>query len=322
MIFLQDITRALEHNCPENVKQKLLYRQKNAKDLDMKQCRQFYHQKVPIIEEEMKNSFVQSATKSVEIRFSHDMGRHILAVEDIEIGDIIIIEKPFCSVLINDFANHCHECLYLCYNLLPCPDCTQAMFCSKDCMEKSSTYHSYECRILKTLREYNVDKMKMTALKIALIVKDVYKNVQTNKILNGKEMYYSNRYKEIHNLVCNTEHRTVSDLFKRATTAAILFHLVKNFTHLFQDAEDEEAFKEILLLHMQTAPCNFHEISEITDKNGVFESKEIGAGAFSFLSLFNHSCSPNVVRQCYGTSIVLRAIKTIRKGQQCFDNYG
>lgn len=312
----------MEHNCPENVKQKLLIRQKNAKELEIKQCRQFYHQSVPVIQEEMKNSSIQSATKSVEIRFSRGLGRHILAVQDIEIGEIIAMEKPFCSVLIDDFRSHCHKCLHLCYNLLPCPDCTQAMFCSKDCLEAVKLYHSYECRILKTLRELNVDKMKMTALSIALFVKDEYTNIQSNFILNEKEMYCSNRYKEIHNLVGNTEHRTVSDLFKRATSAAILFHFVKNFTHFFDDATDESAFKEILLLHIQTAPCNFHEISEITDKNGVFESKEIGAGAFSFLSMFNHSCSPNVVRQCYGTSIVLRAIKTIKKGQQCFDNYG
>lgn len=312
----------MEHNCPENVKQKLLIRQTNAKELEIKQCGQFYHQNVPTVQEKNKNCSIQSATKSVEIRFSRDLGRHILAVQDIEIGEIIAIEKPFCSVLIDNFLSHCHKCLQLCYNLLPCPDCTQAMFCSKDCLEAAQIYHSYECRILKTLRDLNVDKMKMTALIIALFVKDEYKNIQSNFILNEKEMYYSNRYKEIHNLVSNTEHRTVSDLFKRATTAAILFYLVKNFTHFFDDATYELAFNEILLLHLQTAPCNFHEISELTDKNGVFESNEVGAGAFSFLSMFNHSCSPNVVRQCYGTSIVLRAIKTIRKGQQCFDNYG
>lgn len=281
-----------------------------------------HHQEVPIIPEEVTNPFIQSATNSIEIKFSDDLGRHIVASKNIEIGEIIAVEEPFCSVLIQDFATHCHECLKLTYNLLPCPSCTQGMFCSIDCMNKAQKYHIFECRILKTIRELNLDKMKVIALKIALCVKQEYGKVLNESVVLETDIYRSDRYYEIHKLVGNSEYRAVSDLFKRATAAAILYYLVKTFNTFFANESDETAFNEVLLLHIQTAPCNFHEISEICDNNGVFETREIGAGAYSFLSMFNHSCSPNVVRQCHGKTIVLRAIQTIKEGIQCFDNYG
>lgn len=40
------------------------------------------------------------------------------------------------------------------------------------------------------------------------------------------------------------------------------------------------------------------------------------------MSLLNHSCSPNVVRHCHGTAMVLRALRPIPAGQQLLDNYG
>lgn len=53
-----------------------------------------------------------------------------------------------------------------------------------------------------------------------------------------------------------------------------------------------------------------------------YEIVEIGAGAYAFMSLLNHSCAPNVVRHCHGNTIVLRAIRPIEDGQQLYDNYG
>lgn len=164
--------------------------------------------------------------------------------------------------------------------------------------------------------------MRLIAFKIALTIKNEYKNLASNMTLKDNEMYCSNRYKEIHNLVANTNLRTKADLFQKATVAAILLELVKKFTTFLENQLQEDAFKEVLLLHMQIAPCNFHQISEMVDIKGVFEQTEIGAGAFSFLSMFNHSCNPNVIRDCYGTSIVARAVRTIRSGEQCYENYG
>lgn len=321
-IIFQDIDRALENNYPHKLKPKLVMRQENAKRMRINQTSVSYHQSVPCISENSKNSAIESATDAVMIKYQKNLGRHIVATKGIGIGEIIAIERPYCAVLIDDYCTHCHACLQVCLNMLPCSTCTQALFCSQSCLEEAQKYHRYECKILKTLRELNIDKMKFIALRLAFITKVAFLKMNSVVDLGSQKYYYSSRYEEIHNLVSNTSLRSVADLFKRASASAVLYHLVKEYSLFFENENDENMFKEILLLHMQTAPCNFHEISEICNTKDIFIPKEIGAGAYAFLSMFNHSCNPNVVRQCYGTTIVLRAIRTIEEGQQCFDNYG
>nr|CAI5866862.1 unnamed protein product [Callosobruchus analis] len=162
-----------------------------------------------------------------------------------------------------------------------------------------------------------MDKLKMLPWKMVIIIKHIYDQIRSKEFIEDG-IYRSDRYEEIHNLVDNDEKRPVSDLFGRCVTAAIIYHLMKH-TSFFTTEDDVGMFQNLLLRHLQTAPCNFHQIFEMVEAE---DTVEIGAGAYSFLSMFNHSCSPNVVRHCYGTVNVLRAIKTIHVGEQLFDNYG
>jgi len=80
----------------------------------------------------------------------------------------------------------------------------------------------------------------------------------------------------------------------------------------------------VLLRCLQSYPCNAHEISElqITKQFRYSANADIGAGAFPFLSLLNHSCNPNVVRHSVGRSTILRALRKIPAGEELLDNYG
>ncbi|RZC33209.1 SET and MYND domain-containing protein 4 [Asbolus verrucosus] len=317
---LMDISRALENNYPEHLKPKLFVREKNSKNLEIEPFEDA-HEPVPTVAD--KNPTIQSAAGCVRVEESEDAGRHVVASRDIEPGEILAVEKPFASLLVNELFSHCHECVSLCYNLIPCKSCTRALYCSDGCRERAfETYHKYECPILATLKHLEFDKLKLLPLKIAFLVKNQYDRMEDFE--NG-DLYRSDRYNEIHNLITNSSKRSVPDLFERATAAALLFKLVKEHTSFFHDSDphSRKMFKEILLLHMQTGPSNFHQITELTPKSkSVFEPEEVASGAFAFLSLLNHSCCPNVTRFCYGSTIVLRAIQSIRKGEQCLDNYG
>ncbi|KAJ8974015.1 hypothetical protein NQ317_006485 [Molorchus minor] len=320
---LRDIDRALENNYPIKLKSKIIARQEKAKTLKTDQIRTSHFQPIPQIPEDQKNELIDCASDALKIKYEDGIGRHVVATRDISIGEVVAVEKPFCHILIERIYDHCHECLKLCYNLIPCWNCTQAMFCSQECKNRNADYHRYECPILKTTRELGMDKLSILPMKIAIMAKDVYSDINSDYTLDDSGVYRSDRYKEIHNLVSNTELRHVSDIYKRSVSAAIIFHLVKKYTSFFR-LSNEDIFKDLVLLHLQTAPCNFHEISELAenDHSHIYDLTEIGAGAYSFLSMFNHSCDPNIVRHCYGPAIVLRAIRSIKKGQQCYDNYG
>lgn len=263
---------------------------------------------------------IQCASDSVEIQETETMGRHVVATKDITPGDVIALEKPFAKILLKErILDHCHHCLKLSYNLLPCTKCTEALFCTKTCQEEAiELYHKYECPILTILN--NFSKLEVLAVRVTLLARNHYATLKTIK---PSDCYKSERYEEIYQLVTNTEKRSVSDLFAKAAMAALLTHIFENYTTFLRDSPYKDVFSELLLHHLQTAPSNFHEISEcIGSATKCYATEDIGSGAFSFLSLFNHSCSPNIVRHCHGYTVVLRALRPIKKGEQLFDNYG
>lgn len=316
----QDIQNALDNNYPSRLSEKLQNRRSKAESLVHQQPHQQYYSTLPPLSSP-PNPLIQCASDSVEIKQTETMGRHVVAVKDIRPGDVIALEEPFGKMLLKERKlDHCHHCLKPSYNLLPCPQCTEALFCSKTCLEDArERYHKYECPILAFLYNFNLSKLDLIAMRVAVLAMDHYATLETKP----SEVYKSGRYEEIHHLVTNTEKRTNADLFSKAATAAVLTNVFEKHTTFLQDNTDKDVFSELLLRHLQTAPSNFHEIVEcVGSTTQCYTTVDIGSGAFSFLSLFNHSCSPNIVRHCHGFTIVLSALRPIKKGEQLFDNYG
>lgn len=321
MYKFQDIENALANNYPSRLLTKLETRRSKAESLLNKQNSEKYFFDLPKLSSP-PNPLIQCASDSVEIKDTELMGRHVVATKDISPGDVIALERPFAKILLRThLSNHCYHCLALCYNLIPCPQCTRVLFCSKICLDEAAEqYHEYECPILHFLYMFEFSNLELLALRVTLRARPYYKTL--DQCFKESEIYRSERYEEIHNLVTNTEKRKVSDLFKKAMVAAVLTYLLEKHTTLMQE-DIKGIFSDLLFRHLQTGPSNFHEISEIVGSaDKCYTPEQIGSGAFSFLSLFNHSCSPNVVRHCHGSTVVLRALRPVRKGEQLFDNYG
>jgi len=172
-----------------------------------------------------------------------------------------------------------------------------------------------------------------------------------------KGVYESDSFNAIYNLVTHDNDRKPNDLFRRALMAVFLVKCLEKAG--FFPSEDNNGLADALLTedtlngasdaaiisgledlsldcvkiittslilsHLQAFPCNAHEVSELVlDRAsvGTSEPREIGAGIFTTLSLFNHSCNPAVVRHFYGDTCVSRAIRLIRSGEEVSDNYG
>ena len=214
------------------------------------------------------------------------------------------------------------------------------MFCNEECRSKCwERFHSVDCPLLPAISK-NVGKMALLALRILLVssykgreIKRLFKEVEEFEApvdprtmgFNQEGKYISSDYKPIHFLVGHSERRANADLFRRSVTAACLLHCLENLTNFFGTAVDDEMYffcGGLLLHHLQSLPCNAHEVSEMIVNKGSFESQEIGAAAYATLSLLNHSCDPNVVRHSYQDWAVLRAIRPIKDGEEIVDNYG
>lgn len=223
-----------------------------------------------------KSDIFDCTSDSIKMEYTSELGRHIVATKNISPGEIIAIEKPYTAILLTEFFNtHCFQCFKSSYNLIPCLNCTLVMFCSNDCRETSMRHHQYECPLMLTLVKLGVTKLQFLALRVVICSRNYYENAQDFKD-SPEGKYHSGRYQEIHNLVTNQDKRTAADIFKRATTAAVLYNilLVTNFFDQFPTEKMENAKKfiaENLLRHLQTAPSNMHEIAEL---NGSVSSEE------------------------------------------------
>lgn len=332
---LRDIQYATENKIPENVRTKLEARKEKALKLMEAQMENKVAEEIPSVSKQ-PHELIQSASTLLEISESDQEGRFVLTKEDLKVGDVLAVEKPFAAVLLpTQYLTHCYHCLKPSYNLIPCESCPHVLFCCGECKQKAwDSYHKFECPILGRLLDLQLPKLVMLALRVSLMAKKDFKNLSSGlpnfstcsseePETRTKGEYKSDRYEEIHNLVGNTKFRHVADLFTRAFKAAFLYKIVKEYSNFFEENYEEDVFKEVLLHHLQTGPSNFHQISELCGARGKpFRIVEIGAGAYSFLSLLNHSCNPNVTRHCYGSTIVMRALRPLKAGSQLFDNYG
>lgn len=280
-----------------------------------------------------------SASKLVDIVYSEEQGRHAVARDSISVGDIIVVEKPFGSVLVPAYYDtHCYYCFTRVKSCVPCDDCNVVRYCNETCRQKAwQEYHNMECglvsRIISTdncwghLAHRLVVKLGPDNLvKFHKYLSTEGASVNWTKFgANSGEIINSTDYKCVHALVTHAQDRELSDLFFRTVKAVYLIKCLEQSV-FFTGIENLLEFTGGLMLsNLQLCPCNAHEVSELhVMKSDIEKTKscEIGAGLYPTLSLFNHSCDPNVVRYFYGDVCVTRAIHHIPKGGEIVDNYG
>ncbi|KAJ3645433.1 hypothetical protein Zmor_023091 [Zophobas morio] len=314
---LTDIGRALVNGYPN--KAKLTARQDYC-NMFKKPILPAY-EKVPKIRNVERHPFIQSAKNCVEIRRNERFGRHVVATRDIKIGEVVVIEQPFAFKLLDQELVYCHECLELCYCNIPCDHCTRSLYCSTTCKDKAfSDYHKYECPLL-----HSIKGIPGSNESVLLPLKLIFQNGQKffTEVPPSPGVYRSDRLREIRDLQTHLDTTDPFTVFEKCALVAGIVHLVKNHSSFLESAFSEEHLKENLFKVMLICELNSVEITEFTPKDNtdIFEKQQIGAGLYSFCSLFNHSCCNNVAKNFHGNTIVLRAVNSIKKGEQCFVNY-
>lgn len=100
-----------------------------------------------------QNDLISCASRSVEILNTELYGRQVMANTDIQVGDVLAIEKPYSSVTVEECSmTHCNYCLAPCFDLSPCKQCSSCIFCSDKCRDEAwKNYHKNECKFGRTL---------------------------------------------------------------------------------------------------------------------------------------------------------------------------
>lgn len=355
---LNDVEEVLKSDYPEKLKEKLLKRQqiclqalsKNSQESDAAELNTVV-EKVLTLAGSRDPTYVRASTK-IAVTYTEEMGRHVVAKEDIHVGEILVQDVPYFALCLkNQLLFSCSNCLSRAANLYPCDYCCFSLYCSDDCKSSAwKSYHSIECSLMASLIDLNFTKLELLGLRTVIkarsdhedwhallqTIEDAESGVNTEHHgqvnINGQWIYDSKYYPSIHTLESNIDKRSVSDIFQKSVTAAVFLHLLKNKTGFLKAesglhiAKIRHVVSGLLLLHIMTSPTNMHGISSnIENQNGDFvDEVSLGSAPYAFLSLLNHSCAPNVVRfSKLGTSnTMLFALRPIKKGMQLFDNYG
>ncbi|XP_063696193.1 SET and MYND domain-containing protein 4-like [Culicoides brevitarsis] len=278
----------------------------------------------PIIDS--KNKLELQVNDSVKIEYNKNEGRHAVCCNNIEAGDILLIEKPYAYVLTkaHNFT-HCQYCLKRTFVQFSCDHCPDIVYCSESCKEMA-TFHHYECGILPSIWKCKSDLA--THLSIRMITsKDINTLIYNGHNLEGltetAKGCVDKNFEQIYSLLMHEKEFSKEKLFEFMLMAKFQLHCLKTGGYLKNDDYDDYfvflLYKNILILHF-----NAHEVFELQKDNDNDPGKTIciAAAIYPFLAQFNHSCNPATVRYFNGNQVIIRATRNIAIGEQISENYG
>lgn len=352
-----DIEKVFSMKYPEKLRKKLLKRQSFCRENLSKQEPDDYVKHKSRIDELLDMRVAphisyQCASSKLEVVYNKNFGRHVIATADIFPGEVLVKEKPYFTLLLkSQCLFSCSYCLSRNANLYPCHSCCFAMYCSTECRKKAwKDYHIVECPMVPSLVDMDFTKLELLSLRTVIKARtehaswdDLYKTIDDTELRKGTAFhgfvreddewkYHSHRYPAIHALATNLKSRSISDLFQKSVTAVAFLHLLKQLTDFLKcpdPIEADEVYKFVaglLLHHLMTSPTNMHSISSNNENSegNYVDEVSLASAPYAFLSLLNHSCTPNVVRfSKLGTGeVTLFALRPIKRGMAIYDNYG
>ena len=88
------------------------------------------------------NATFPSFSRRCDVLYDGDRGRCVAAVDDVSAGEVVMVEKPFASVLLEEeWSDHCHVCFVRSDVMLACDRCVLVMFCSEECKAAAEHVH-------------------------------------------------------------------------------------------------------------------------------------------------------------------------------------
>lgn len=344
-LSMKSIKLARDNGYPEHLASKLNDRELKCTD-ELERMRSKIQQEFSGVKPELSYSPHEAPfiANCLELKVNEHYGRHIVANADLKVGNIIAIERSFCSVItIENRYMCCANCLQENdYDLIPCPNCHSAMFCSPECYDQAiNAFHDIECPIMDVLLEPSLLHPKeYVAARLIIMATKCFKTsdelIEFVKDLKGKEKnVFNTNYKDNRNIellasILNLQgyeekEPAINKNSLGIATALINQHLLKFtvFENVFKTKKQTEFLIDLLyrlnkITNLNCVSFNAKRLCLETDKRRL---EGHCVDIYPFASLINHSCTPNIKQVKYGQENVLIVIKPIMNGEQLFISY-
>lgn len=326
---LKDIELARNNNYPERLKQKLDDREAECVD-KLSDENNDRKEMEPTLSFEPDEKFPCMANV-LEIKTNYKSARYVAAKCDIDVGQTVLAEVGFVYVFDANDRTLCLTCMRHMQNFIPCPKCTDAMFCDENCLQ-SNAIHQIACgaafyRIPGNVR-YCAESV-LFAINAFKSVEHLMEFVQDQLTLpktdmpkhcsNAMQMQYGlflkldrmkhdmDRYQNILKYITYTLLMAIPTLKEKFTTKKkqrFLMHLIWQHKNIM----DRSAFVQSLA---DTDP-NF-------SMDGDGDSKIIAT--CNVYGFFNHSCIPNLFNDFVGNKQILITTRPVKKGEPLYVCY-
>ncbi|XP_040579465.1 SET and MYND domain-containing protein 4 [Lepeophtheirus salmonis] len=280
-------------------------------------------------------------SKKVDIKFSKKKGRHLVAKERIFTGEVVIAERPYVTILYDDFAaNHCQSC-FIKFSpeqslfMRECKRCRQVKYCSEVCMTSNERLHTLECGYTNLLQSKSIGRMALLVYRT--LIKTGFEQVlSTSKNEERNPKYDAKDFTSVFEQISHEDVRDPGEIFKRLCVAIFITNALrcKSFYPIslvqscigpaFFEQPDIIEFILTTLRLLQSNSCNAYEVNELNIYQSTCstENSELGGAIYTTISLSNHSCVPNTTRNSHSNLGILRAATIISPGDEITDNYG
>lgn len=303
---LSDIQLALRVNCPSE-----LTTQMKKLRVNCEKMLQTYANGSP----ERKPDFAANQqfpclADVLAIKNNGEFGRHIVANCDIDVGQHVLMEESFASVAKSDDQMSCYTCLTEIGNFIACSNCCDVVFCSSKCMEVNvvhkfdcnTFYHQMHCKIQFTIRTMLLGISAFSSIDnlMACVENDLQDDKMpdsSNDVQSKYRMYF--KLKRI-----SLKPDVVFDVYKLFKSAMSM----PSIEQLFDSLKKQRFLMHLILHHLAINVTNATE-NEFTASIGLV------------LSLFNHSCAPNLYNYSMDNQKFGVTIRPVKKGEQIFISY-
>lgn len=307
---LTDIELALEAGCTENALLKLEKLRVNCQQMKpVNGASQSIAESIRKLDLEANRNFPCIAD-ALTITNNERFGRHIIAKYDIGVGQNVLMEDSFASIN-SSTVQMCYTCLGEEKNFIPCPECTDVVFCNNECM-RSNLVHKMDCQTPYHRMPYKVQFIIQTILvavasfpdvdSLMTFVEDCIGSDDLPESVKDQKSKYR-LYLKLKKTLLNEKIALldVHDIFK-------LIMLIPSIEARFDSERKQRFLVHLLLHHLAINVINGYE-SETTTSIG------------AVLCLFNHSCAPNLFNYAVEDRKFCVTIRPVKKGGQLFISY-
>ncbi|XP_066953497.1 SET and MYND domain-containing protein 4-like isoform X2 [Macrobrachium rosenbergii] len=296
----------------------------------LKEMKSTLAKKPPVLKD--PNPCIPAVSSAVSVSHWPNKGRGLVATRDIKPGEVLGVERAFAVALRQDLlTSNCSTCTSPCVNPLPCPGCTQVVFCSKSCRVKGlSEDHWLECKILSSVIAYGLHT-KACSYKLLKTwsfrqMKSICNKLKRDKPTLPEKLgfdesgkYSSSSFQAVYHLKQDLEifpFERVISLCMDAFRLAKLIELSKRF---FVDklGKPVPVSKEDFLDTCKILVNNYAKFIQNSFGTPRKEMMEL----FPAKSLINHSCYPVISTNIFGRDSFWYAVKPIAAGEELAVSY-